>query len=550
MKEERQPEQEYENVFESISFGPESSSSSSSSSVSAAALLTTPIAKRRNGCLQTMSKKEGQVSTGGQAVVGGVREVFNPYTRRTVVFGSGGRDAAAVNPGAQKKRRVSTVVTPATIRDGPEEEDVEFPEPEGFSDIGVSQYDAIVAAREAEEERRKSEARGMGGMDAYDTNDFMASDRSQGEVSVSTTGSVLMEPVHRPCDLHNSFENANRNPYAPIPRVQHVTNVIEPRRVLRPRNPPVEQVEVMRMNDDEGCDLDDIARSIIEGNDGAQFEAGEREAIGVLTSNSTKYCKRIDSVLVRVLRTAAERCGPEIRQLALGFHTYRNGERVPLLMFKISGERHGSKKLVINSIMVQVALSWRLERKNKDKVAGDFPESTTWDQWIKLIQSSFRTYDVRYSLKTDFFGKGEFHGVLEKFYREEKRKNPKFGTGRYASDCPEGIEDLMLEAIERGALDLDDRKQLQMVCYYLLGVRLCLRGGSECHDRVWKEFEFIMEKEEDGVHNYVKLTISDTVAKGMQITVRCKCCCLSLFFIISILTDIHFTSNSWWKGKA
>ena len=70
---------------------------------------------------------------------------------------------------------------------------------------------------------------------------------------------------------------------------------------------------------------------------------------------------------------------------------------------------------------------------------------------------------------------------MEKFYREEK-KNLNFGMGRYTSNCPEGIEDLMLEAIERGTLDLDDRMQLQMVCYYLLGVHVCLCGRTECHD--------------------------------------------------------------------
>ena len=520
IKEERQPELKT-TFFTSVKFGTDLSSSASSASAASSFCESTPIAFDKR--VAANMSKSGKVSSGGQAVEGGHREVYNPYTRRNVVFGSGSRDAAAVNPGALKKRRVATTggAAPNTIRDGPEEEEHdEFSEPDGFADIALTPYDAIVAAREAEEAARSNVS--MGGMGGGEVD----SQRSHGEVSGITTDSVLREDhVGRPRDLHNSFENANMyednvTPPPPIPPVH-----IHPNNRVQPRNPTTFQ-NVQVVQDDDGSDIDRIARNILEGKDGARFEEGEREEIGDLTSNSKKYVKRIDSILQRLLATASERCGPDIRDLALGWHVHRNGERVPLLMMKISGERHGSKKVIINSIMVQVALSWRLERRNKDKVAGDFPESTTWDQWLKLLQSSFRSFDVRYSLKTDFFGKGEFHGVLEKFYRQEKRKNPKFGTGRYASDCPEGIEDLILTAIEEGTLDLDDMTDLQMVCYYLLGVRLCLRGGTECHDRVWEELEFIKETEEDGEHNYVRLTISETVTKGMQITVRGKFGCL------------------------
>ena len=526
IKEELEPELKT-TFFASIKFGTDLSSSASSASSAASFCEITPIALEER--VASNMSKSGKVSAGGQAVQGGQREVYNPYTRRNVVFGSGFRDAAAVNPGALKKRRVATTegaAAPNSIRDEPEEEEQdEFSQPEGLADMAMKQYDDYVAAREAEEEGRKNVS--MGGMGGE-----ADSQRSHGEVSGITTESVLREEerVGTPRDLHNVFENANMYEDIvtppPVPLLQ-----INPNNNVQ-RNIPRTFQNVQVVQDDDGSDIDRIARTIREGNDGARFEDGEREEIEDLTSNSRKYVKRIDSILKRFLATASERCGPDIRDLALGWHVHRNGERVPLLMMKISGERHGSKKVIINSIMVQVALSWRLERKNKDKVAGDFPESTTWDQWLKLLQSSFRSYNVRYSLKTDFFGKGEFHGVLEKFYRQEKRKNPKFGTGRYASDCPEGIEDLILAAIEEGTLDLDDRIDLQMVCYYLVGVRLCLRGGTECHDRVWEEFEFIKETEEDGEHNYVRLTIAETVAKGMQITVRGKFCCLYFLFIL------------------
>ena len=417
--------------------------------------------------------------------------------------------------GAQKKRRVGSEDLETTARDGPDDGG------EMYGALDATSFDDIL-----ENAVRVRERAGLPGMPEL-TVRTVSEPPSQSHVSVmSSEGSDnLIEPFLRPQDQPDTTDFGDRyvemelqRPSSPVPFVP-VT--------------PVHRVDVVEeevSDDPGGQDIDMIAKSILEGNDGATFDAGEREMIDGLTSNSKKYVQRVDSVFKRMMKTAAERCGDTIGVLATTEHSYRNGVKVSMLVHKIAGERHESKKIIINSVMVQVALSWRLERKTKDKMAGDFPESTTWDQWLKLLQSSFRARDIRYSLKTDFFGRGQFHGVLERFYRIEKKKNPKFGTGQYASTIPEDIEELMLESIEGGVLDLEGRVHLQMVCYYLVGARLCLRGGTECHDRVWSEFSFVKEKEGDGVHNYVRLIISDTTTKGMQITVRGKCSVFVLYF--------------------
>ena len=274
-------------------------------------------------------------------------------------------------------------------------------------------------------------------------------------------------------------------------------------------------------NKNEGADIDAIAKSIVLGTDGAMFAEGEREEIMNLTSNSTSYVRRIESITKRFLDTAATRCGDGIRSYALCNHVERNGTSMPLLFFKVSGERHSSKKMIVNSVMLQAAMSWKLTRKQRNKEAGDFPEPSTWDQWMKLLQAKFREMDVWYSLKQDFFGKGEFHAVLEKEYRIQRRKDPNYGTGRYASWIPEDIEELILAAIESSVLDLNGREHLQMVVYYLLGTRFCVRGSTEAHDRVWSELTFEERKEVDGVSRaYAILRIHATVGKGTNPTVR------------------------------
>ena len=503
-EEEREPGEE-QRAFSDIQFGPPSSSSSSSSSSESSVSVS-----ERECFLQTRKREsamssEGSKGTGGKAIPGGVREVYNPYTRRNAVFGSSRSNDVPTDVsergGAQKKRRVQADVVPHhTVRDAAEEGG-----DDDYGNLEATVFDEIL-----ESASKVREEAGLPGMPEPTLTGGIV-EQSQAEVSnVSEMTDNLIEPYHRPQDVEETPGFGDMY----VDREEQI------------QASPLQQAPVTpvhRVPDGEEGDIDMIARSIMERKDGACFEAGERDIIDGLSSNSKKYVQRVDSVLKRMLRTAAERCGETIGNLARREFMHRNGVTVPLLLFKISGERHESKRIIINSVMVQVALSWRLERKTKDKVAGDFPESTTWDQWLKLLQSSFRNHDIRYSLKTDFFGKGQFHGVLERFYRMEKKKNPKFGTGQYASIIPEDIEEKMLEGIESGVLDLEDRHHLQMVCYYLVGARLCLRGGTECHDRVWSEFSFVKEKEGDGVHNYVSLIISETTTKGMQITVRCKC---------------------------
>ena len=266
--------------------------------------------------------------------------------------------------------------------------------------------------------------------------------------------------------------------------------------------------------------LDMIAREINFGCDGAVFEEGEREMLLNLTSNSKKYHDRVESVSRRMLDTATTMCGPKIADLASSVYTNPTGVSVPLLFHMVSGERSAAKKIIINQIMVQCAITWRLTRKHRDKKAGDHAESTTWDQWLKLLQSKFVQQNINYSLKRDFFGKGEFHAVLEKAWKEEKLKNKDFGTGRYAAWFDEDMEDKILHGIEGGTIDLEDREHLQWVVFWLVGSSLLLRGGSEAHDRKWSEFEFDTYKESNNnIEAYVKLTIT-TGSKFMNATVR------------------------------
>ena len=295
--------------------------------------------------------------------------------------------------------------------------------------------------------------------------------------------------------------------------------------------------------------LNMIAREINYRCDGAVYDDGEREKLENLTSNSKKYHDRVESVSKRLLDTATTMCGPKIASLSSSVYTNPTGGTVPMLYHMISGDRTEAKKIIINQIMVQCVLTWRLTRKHRDKKAGDHAESTTWDQWLKLLQSKFVQQNVNFSLKKDFFGKGEFHAVLEKAWKEEKRKNKDFGTGRYAAWFDEDMEDKILGAIESELIDLDDREHLQWVVFWLVGSSLLLRGGSEAHDRKWTEFEFETFTEANkNVEAYVRLTIT-TGSKFMNATVRGTSCCLFCCLIYSTSNEFLF-GNRGWQGTA
>ena len=462
-----------------------------------------------------MSKKVEPRDEGGadeEAIDTGLRRVFNPYAMGYQNFPCG---STPITPSAAKKRRVQKPPPPPPPAQICERENA--PVRETWNLNGSSNVLIENLTQELEERSNVKEQE-------------MAVNNRGGEwgAPVSNVGAeqFVTNPVARPGEVIAIDDDA------PQARTQDILDD----EIINWRNP-----EIMRDNEpvviekDQNVDLDVLARCIVEGTDGAMFKEGEREEIEEMTSNSKRYCDRQSSISRRFLGTAADRCGEDIQRMATSVHTFKNGTSVPLLYHVLSGDKDASKKIILNAIMVQVALSWRLERGHRDKKKGDFPESTTWDQWLKLLQGVFSRNLIEYHLKTEFFGKGEFHAVLEKFYREEKKKNPKFGTGQYASFIPEDLEEMLLLAIEDNKLDLKNRWHLQLVCHYLLGARLLIRGGTECMDRCWSEIEFVTEKEMQGQQsvqvNYIRLVISKTVAKNMQITVRGMFVCCFIFLM-------------------
>ena len=491
-EEEREPSNEF---FSHIDFLTQSSSSSSSTFEQLAGELKRTMSSQVN-----VSDEKG---TGDEEAIGrGHRRVFNPYTMGYQNFPS---RSTPITPSAAKKRRVQEAPPVRTSERHDADQSVHW-------DLNGSHSHALTdnLSQELEERRHVKEdleVNEIGGENV----------EGQGEVSIVHPGHSVNDPVVIASGNMVAEE-------APQEFVERDTFMEE--RINWCTPPDREENQPVVIEKDQNVDIDLLARRIVEGTDGAQFEEGEREEIGDLTSNSKNYCERQSAMSKKFLGTASDRCGEEISHMATSFHNFRNGTKVPLLYHVLSGEKAPSKKIVVNSIMVQCALSWRLTRGHRDKKKGDFPESSTWDQWLKLLQGVFARNHIKYQLKTEFFGKGEFHAVLEKFYRQEKKKNPKFGTGQYASFIPEDLEDMMLLAIEENRLDLSNRWQLQLVCHYLLGARLCVRGGTECMNRCWSEFEFVKETEYEGGQphevNYIRLVISETVAKNMQITVRGK----------------------------
>ena len=464
----------------------------------------------------TMSRQEAARDEKGaneEAIDTGMRRVFNPYAMGYQNFPSGG--STPITPSAAKKRRVQTPPPPPVHIS---QRDVAVPSVSW--NLNGSHGNALMETLSQKlEEQSDSETKEL-----EKNTDYGMDAQGLTQVSNSHAEQIVIDPFVTASDIVVVEEEAQDGANEDIILHEGV-NWCTPEESAG--NQPVV------IEKDQNVDIDMLARCIVKGTDGAVFEDGEREEIGELTSNSKRYCERQSSMSRKFLTTAADRCGEDIKHMATAFHEYKNGTSVPLLYYVLSGEKAPSKKIILNSIMVQCALSWRLERAHRDKKKGDFPESTTWDQWLKLLQGVFAKNLIKYHLKTEFFGKGEFHAVLEKFYRQEKKKNPKFGTGQYASFIPEDLEEKLLLAIEENKLDLEERWHLQLVCYYLIGARLLIRGGTEGMDRCWSEFDFVKVDEMHGQQvvqvNYIKLVISQTVAKNMQITVRGMFLCVVLF---------------------
>ena len=298
---------------------------------------------------------------------------------------------------------------------------------------------------------------------------------------------------------------------------------------------PIDLMDAGKYSEEEdvGIDLVSVARKISHGESGGTYKRGQRHKVSILTSNSKDYSQRVKATTQRFMDTASANCGGDIKYMADHSHITDTGKCIPLLLHQLTGPKSDAKKIILNEILIHCVLNWRMQKGYRDKKKGDKPEPSSWDTWIRMLQSDFNKFDIKYDLKKDFVGQGEYHAVLEDMWEQMYQEDTNFGSGRFKAYFNRDTERLMVLAVRKKLIDFSNREDLNHLIIYVLGTDLLLRGGAEILGLEWDHIEFLKKK--DGgtgpLVNYVKVHIIHAKNGRKKLRSKFVCCSISLYFI-------------------
>ena len=130
---------------------------------------------------------------------------------------------------------------------------------------------------------------------------------------------------------------------------------------------------------------------------------------------------------------------------------YCDGRQVDYRFYNIvGGEKTHEKRVIMNKCLIlfgmkAVALSG--DRK------GQFLEPMGFQCYAKILFYSFKAKGVLFRWESDFWKKGEFHGVMIQLWDDIRKVDPLFGTGRNQAHFDEDADEKVRQAIVSGKLD-------------------------------------------------------------------------------------------------
>jgi len=216
------------------------------------------------------------------------------------------------------------------------------------------------------------------------------------------------------------------------------------------KSPPVAEEE------EEFDSDDDIAKSMSSNlidDDCMLFSEEERKTLGTKRGkNSSTYEARKIATEHCFFDIVKEFGGPHVQSLVeMVPAKYCDGRQVDYRFYNIvGGEKTHEKRVIMNKCLVlfgmkAVALSG--DRK------GQVLELTGFQYYTKILFYSFKAKGVLFRWESDFWKKGEFHGVMIQLWDDIRKVDPLFGTGRNQAHFDEDADEKVRQAIVSGKLD-------------------------------------------------------------------------------------------------
>ena len=195
--------------------------------------------------------------------------------------------------------------------------------------------------------------------------------------------------------------------------------------------------------------------------------------MGDWTANSQKYDQSKATTFKRWLNSIAEYGGQNLGQLGRLNKIDSFGEKIPLLIFVLRGERTRHKYKILNQCLKFIPLHWK--KKN-----GKPYEPSSFTTYLKHISAILKLESVLFSVEKEFKKKGEFHAVMNHILEKNRQEITDYGGKKKEAYMDPEADEKILKALQNGTLrPYHNYIDLVKVVLFCLARFFCLRGGNE-----------------------------------------------------------------------
>lgn len=199
-------------------------------------------------------------------------------------------------------------------------------------------------------------------------------------------------------------------------------------------------------------------------------------------ANTTEYIEKCEAQVEKFFSVIEEFGGNNLRKLCVMEPSrYSHGTKEDKAFYnQLGGEKNQVKKYVVNMCLVLFVMKSKVTRgKNKGKPY----QPSTLDKYLQLISYDWKAKGVLYNYKTDFNGKGEFHGLVKEMWHQHSKKDPSFGTCPNRARAPADMLEIIIKAVRSRVLrPYDDPSHCLMTTIAINGIYVGLRGQKEHSD--------------------------------------------------------------------
>lgn len=143
----------------------------------------------------------------------------------------------------------------------------------------------------------------------------------------------------------------------------------------------------------------------------------------------------------------------------------------------VGGEKNADKHQILNKCFTICGYKWNcLTGPNKGKRI----QPNSFFKMMQCLSYLFNPKGIVYSFNEDFNSTGDFHGVMKVVWREERKKDPSYGTGSNGARVDKSLVRKFIQAIRDGTIRPYEDPEHCLICViFILGYYCGLRGSSE-----------------------------------------------------------------------